>query len=85
MLGIQVFFPLIFLISTNNIRDQIASALQRADPWGVSLRCQNAQSRRGGYLVPGPNFIWSIDGHMKLSLFGIEIYGAIDVYSCYVP
>ena len=29
----------------------------------------------------GPDWIWSIDGHDKLSPFGIEIYAYIDVYS----
>ena len=40
---------------------------------------------RVSYIVPGPNYICSIDGHMKLRQYGIEIYGAIDAYSRYVP
>ena len=35
--------------------------------------------------MPGHNYIWSIDGHMKLHQYGIEIYGAIDAYLRYVP
>ena len=35
--------------------------------------------------MPGPNRIWSIDGHMKLRQYGIEIYGALNAYSRYVP
>jgi hypothetical protein len=31
--------------------------------------------------VPGPDYIWLIDGHDKLSLFGIDIYVCIDAYS----
>jgi hypothetical protein len=33
------------------------------------------------YCVPGPNYIWSVDGHMKLELFGTEIYAGVDAYS----
>lgn len=40
---------------------------------------------RGSYTVPGPNYLWSIDGHLKLTNYGIEIYAAIDAYSRYVP
>jgi len=39
---------------------------------------------RGEYWVPGPNYIWSVDGHMKLELFGIEIYAGVDAYSRYI-
>jgi hypothetical protein len=39
---------------------------------------------RGEYWVPGPNYVWSVDGHMKLELFGIEIYAGVDAYSRYI-
>jgi hypothetical protein len=42
------------------------------------------QRHRGQYIVPGPNFIWSIDGYDKLKPYGIEIYACIDGYSRYV-
>ena len=42
------------------------------------------QRHRGAYIVPGPDFIWSIDGYMKLQPCGIEIYAAIDAYSRYI-
>ena len=29
----------------------------------------------------GNNWCWSIDGHDKLTNFGIEVYGVIDCYS----
>jgi hypothetical protein len=32
----------------------------------------------------GPNHMWSIDAHCKLEQWGIQIYGAIDVYSRYI-
>lgn len=36
------------------------------------------------FSCPGPNWCWSIDGHLKLQMFGIEIYAAIDAYSRYI-
>lgn len=35
-------------------------------------------------MIKGPNKVWSIDGHDKLSRFGFQIYGAIDAYSRYM-
>lgn len=32
-------------------------------------------------VIPGPDYMWSVDGHDKLKAFGIEIYAAIDAYS----
>jgi len=32
-------------------------------------------------VVPGPDYIWSLDGHDKLADWGFEIYAAIDAYS----
>jgi hypothetical protein len=34
--------------------------------------------------VPGPNYIWSIDGYLKLAPYGIEIYAGIDAYARYI-
>lgn len=42
------------------------------------------QRHRGEYLVPGPNFVWSVDGYLKLAPYGIEVYAAIDAYSRYI-
>jgi hypothetical protein len=39
------------------------------------------RKRRGEYIVDGPNFLWSIDGHDKLANYGIQIYAGIDAYS----
>jgi hypothetical protein len=47
----------------------------------IERRLRKLQTQRGEYIVPGPDFIWSIDGHDKLSGFGIEIYACIDAYS----
>jgi hypothetical protein len=58
--------------------------IRELDPEGVSRRRKDLQRRRGEYVVPGPDFIWSIDGHDKLSHWGIQIYAAIDAYSRHI-
>jgi hypothetical protein len=70
-------------------RDQIAEMNRQLDPIGVASRTAQAHRQRSRYRVKGPNRVWSIDGHDKLTRFGIEIYGIIDAYSrflidCYV-
>jgi hypothetical protein len=42
------------------------------------------QRHREEFIVPGPDYIWSLDGHDKLSDWGIEIYAAIDAYSRFI-
>jgi hypothetical protein len=32
-------------------------------------------------IIPGPDYLWSIDGHDKFRNYGIEIYAGIDAYS----
>ena len=54
------------------------------DPDGAERRLRAVNRRRGAYLVPGPNYIWSIDGHCKLEQWGFEIYGCIDAYSRFI-
>jgi hypothetical protein len=53
-------------------------------PEAVQRRLYDLQRHRGAYIVPGPNFIWLIDGYLKLAPYGIEIYAAIDAYSRYI-
>ena len=53
-------------------------------PEGVERRKYDLQRHRGQYIVPGPNFIWSVDGYQKLAPVGIEVYAGIDAYSRYV-
>ncbi|KAJ5652979.1 hypothetical protein N7507_010405, partial [Penicillium longicatenatum] len=47
-------------------------------------RILDLQRQRQAYQSPGPNYVWHMDGYMKLSLYGIEIYAAIDGYSRYI-
>ncbi|KAH6874557.1 hypothetical protein B0T10DRAFT_586127 [Thelonectria olida] len=36
---------------------------------------------RKNFQVPGPNFMWSLDGYEKLKNFGFSVYACIDTYS----
>ena len=49
-----------------------------------SFAPRNAKNRKAFASYPGPDYIWSLDGHDKLVAFGVEIYAAIDAYSRYV-
>ena len=54
------------------------------NPIGIASCRINSNSRsRGAYLVPGPTFVWSINGQHKLSMYDIEIYAGIDAFSRY--
>lgn len=66
------------------VRDWMFSILKDLDPAAVaSRRLHLSMKPRGAYFVPGPNFVWSVDGHHKLSMYGIEIYAGIDAFSRY--
>lgn len=54
------------------------------DPIGVENRWKGVNRHHAQFTCPSPNCCWSIDGHLKLQMFGIEIYAAIDSYSRYV-
>ncbi|KAJ5742258.1 hypothetical protein N7533_003749 [Penicillium manginii] len=58
--------------------DEILEVLKEEQGFGL------IEGSRGAYKCPGPNFVWHIDGYMKLEPYGIEIYAAIDGYSRYV-
>lgn len=54
------------------------------DPIGVENQWKGVNRHHAQFTCPGPNWCWSIDGHLKLQMFGIEIYAAIDSYSRYI-
>ena len=63
-------------------RDDVAGALRQLNPEAVILRCPLLRKPRlENYTTSGPNFLWCLDGHDKISQYGIEIYAAIDAYS----
>jgi hypothetical protein len=65
-------------------RDRLFQAYRTINPEAVERRRRDLQRHRGEYIVPGPNFIWSVDGYMKLKPYGVEVYACIDAYSRYV-
>ena len=65
-------------------RDRLFAIVKELHPEGVLARTKDMQRHRGEYIVPGPNYIWSLDGYCKLDQYGFEIYAAIDAYSRYI-
>ncbi|KAL4864173.1 hypothetical protein BDV12DRAFT_205896 [Aspergillus spectabilis] len=65
-------------------RDRLYSLYRELAPAAVRRCLNDLQCHRGAYIVPGPNFIWLIDGYLKLAPYGIEVYAAIDAYSRYI-
>lgn len=63
--------------------DDVRDALAYFDPQGTIARRRgpNRSRQTGEFVVPGPDFMWSIDGHDKFRNYGIEIYAGVDVYS----
>jgi hypothetical protein len=63
-------------------RDEITTALIELDP-GAHRARQTPFKRTHGknFITPGPDSLWAIDGHHKLTRWGFEIYAAIDAYS----
>ena len=66
-------------------RDQLFAQYCTIFPNAVDRRHRDLQRTRGKYVVPGPNLVWSVDGHDKLEDFGIEIYNGIGGHAQYVP
>lgn len=61
-------------------RETVRLILSHLDPEGVQLRSQRRLHRRE-YRVPGPNYLWHIDGYDKLKPYGLCIHGCIDGFS----
>jgi hypothetical protein len=60
----------------------IGLALPLIDSSGVASRTRGMKrKRRLNYETKGPNWLWCVDGHDKLSAYGIQIYGCVDAYS----
>lgn len=64
--------------------DRLLDVVHTVDPEGVSRRRNDLQRTRGEYIAPGPIYVWSIDGHDKLSHWGFQIYASIDAYSRFI-
>ncbi|KAI9779302.1 MAG: hypothetical protein M1816_003615 [Peltula sp. TS41687] len=62
-------------------RDRLFAMVKELDNEGIALRTKDLQRHRREYIVPGRNYLWSLDGYCKLQHYGFEIYAAIDAYS----
>ena len=64
--------------------DRLYDFVKIFDPEGVALKKYNFQRYRGQLIIPGPNFLWSVDEYYKLDAFKFEIYGVINTYSRFI-
>jgi len=71
-------------LDTDICRRELQAHVWATDAEQVEFRRLTRLRKCGRYEVKGPNRVWSIDGHDKLSRFGFEIYGCIDAYSRYI-
>lgn len=56
-------------------QQRIRSALQTADPEGTLVRALGLCTiQRRRYFVPGPLYLWHIDGNHKLIRYGLQIF-----------
>jgi hypothetical protein len=68
----------------NIARDKLFRITREINPEGVRRRLEQLKKHRGAFISPGPNWMWSIDAHLKLQYWGIEVYAIIDAYSRYI-
>jgi hypothetical protein len=63
--------------------DHVRAAIKLHDAEGSEARKPGIKRKRQlkCLIIPGPDHLWSIDGHDKFRNYGIEIYAAIDAYS----
>jgi hypothetical protein len=63
--------------------DHVRAAINILDAEGSEARRPGIKRKREikRPIIPGPNYLWAIDGHNKFRNYGIEIYAAIDAYS----
>jgi hypothetical protein len=69
-----------FIKSNHNTRQTVYDILRDIDPEAMTARLQQTCKRRV-FRTYGPNHVWSIDGHDKLTRFGITVYGVINAWS----
>lgn len=65
------------LISQN----RLYSFYREVFPEQVQKRKEATFIHRTNFVVPGPNFLWCLDGYEKLKRYGFQVYACIDAYS----
>ncbi|KAG6171952.1 hypothetical protein E4U51_008021 [Claviceps purpurea] len=68
------------LVSQNRLYDYYRSRY----PGEVASRTPGHFKYRKDFYVPGPNFLWCLDGYEKLKAYGFQVYACIDAYSRFV-
>ena len=63
----QYIYSRTYIHKANIYRDSLFSIVKQLDPVGLERRTRDLNRKKGEYIVPSPDFIWSIDGHDKLS------------------
>ena len=64
-------------------RQRIRDSISRVDPignfdrWAAVIPCLV-------YSIPDPNYLWHMDGNLKLVMYGVVLHAAIDGYSRYI-
>jgi hypothetical protein len=64
----------------NVSRQSVSDSQGRVNPNAKHDR-KGRRLHRFTYLVPGPNYMWHVDGYDKLSRFGFPISGCVDGFS----
>ena len=77
----QYIYSRTYIYKANIYRDSLFSIVKQLDLIRLERRTKDLNRKKGEYIVPSPDFIWSIDGHDKLSQWGFQIYACIDAYS----
>ncbi|KAH7034781.1 uncharacterized protein B0I36DRAFT_316935 [Microdochium trichocladiopsis] len=62
-------------------KNQLYDYYREQWPESVTKRRAGNWHHRTNFRVPGPNFMWCLDGYEKLRAFGFEVFGCIDAYS----
>ncbi|XP_072153189.1 uncharacterized protein [Bemisia tabaci] len=61
-------------------RERVRKLLRLKDPLGTAQMVQDKTIRKV-YHVKGPNYMWHLDGNLKLVYYGIYVYGIVDGFS----
>jgi hypothetical protein len=65
-------------------RDRMFAIMKELNTESVGARKPPLKAARDSvvmYLVPGPDYVWSVDGHFKFWDYGMQIKSGIDGYS----
>jgi hypothetical protein len=65
-------------------RDRLFRVYRTLNREAINRRKRVLPRPSGEAIIPGPNYVWSVDGYDKLKSYGIEIHACIDAYSRYI-